>query len=574
MSNVELNALMASFSTYYYAVNNFKSPIDPDSSLKPYKNQMRITNIIDFGYDLSDCIIRPPKPPKIVVVVGPRQDFGKSENIAYTCAGLICRNKNFGVGVMNNTEENAKTLIRRIKYYIDTMENNAGFKVTKHTTEISLSNGSFCKAYGVTDGIRGNSFDLLIIDEAAQIPSDIIKQAAMPTVRKRGRFNREKKPDIILLSTPLTRHDVFGYYYTKGMNSRMLGCRKCLKIFKQNELNIPAQDMFTKPNGFKCPDCNEDDWEYVHGRIAVYQVNPFEHPEKTKEEVLEELELVGNTPSARAEILGLFPDDGEGVFSSEFLQAAVNFKRQNRIAPKKHYRYIIGGDFGKTTDNTTFCVGHLDMSINSQAPHSKSHILDYIQTIPSKGGVSYRDIRYELLKLVSIFEPYLLVLDSTGIGDAVVEDIYFDIAELRTNDLKITTVVNGTKVVKTILKNPNLKTVIYNNKAVFDKITGRLKRLGFVFDTNSKFELIENAKELFAREKIELPSKDGYEIDALIEELKNFSFQYSQNGRIIYGTQNGHDDRVIALCLMLWGMKTRPKAKTRTKVGDEDEFKI
>ena len=62
-----------------------------------------------------------------------------------------------------------------------------------------------------------------------------------------------------------------------------------------------------------------------------------------------------------------------------------------------------------------------------------------------------------------------------------------------------------------------------------------------------------------------LPPRTEPEIDELVTELLRFECEIVEGGYIKYGTQNYHDDRVIALALSLWGNKSSnwyfPKVK-------------
>ena len=558
-------------STYYHTINAFVSPIDRGSPWKPYSNQIRIYNIVDFGYDIASKLIKPPLPPKYLTIVGPRQSFGKSEGIASLCGSLMMRFDDCTIGVMNNKQANAEILVKRITKYI----RNAKYKdsarhkiISKKLDVIELANGSGCWAYGQSDNIRGRSFTYLIIDEAAQFPDELLREGAFPVTRVKGAWEHRKTPDTIMLSTPAGAHGIFHEYYKKGMDMRMLGCRECFTIFKQNEFrHVTRWPHRTLPLDIGvCPKCGKENWEYVSGEFAVYHIDPYDHPTKTAEEIDREVRNLGDTPGARQEILGEFMSAGTKVFRETWVNACTDLKLRNVINPSSHLKYVMSVDFGKMHDNTVFAFGHHDNLRGKD-------IMDYMKIIPSKGGLEYHDIRYELLTNLVRFNPVWLVPDSTALGDPVVEDMEYDLKCIKREGLDIKFKLNGVIMTRRIERVPNLRTKIFNNKETRDKKLGKKVRLGFKFDYDSKFQLIEYAVEQTARERIKIPPKyEGPDMEAFYEELLNFDYEYSSNNRIIYGTQSGHDDTVIAYALLLWGLRRKSRGKITMHVEGEDNF--
>jgi hypothetical protein len=74
----------------------------------------------------------------------------------------------------------------------------------------------------------------------------------------------------------------------------------------------------------------------------------------------------------------------------------------------------------------------------------------------------------------------------------------------------------------------------------------------------SKPDLIENLVNYFSRTRISIPPEYEPDIDILINQLLNFAYEATQTNYIKYGVQLEHDDAVIALALMVWGMRHKP----------------
>jgi hypothetical protein len=105
------------------------------------------------------------------------------------------------------------------------------------------------------------------------------------------------------------------------------------------------------------------------------------------------------------------------------------------------------------------------------------------------------------------FNNARITLDSTGIGDPVVE-------ELRRRGLNI------------------------NEEDVFK------------FTQNSRTNLLNNLAILFENAKIKIPKDEG-----LLDELRSFSIEMNEKGKAVIRCPEGlHDDRVMSLALAVWGV--------------------
>jgi hypothetical protein len=221
-------------------------------------------------------------------------------------------------------------------------------------------------------------------------------------------------------------------------------------------------------------------------------------------------------------------------------------------------------DLGKTHDATVITVGH-----NEDKESKIRRVLDYIEHHPGKGGQEYNEVRYFILKQVANWKPDWLIIDPTGVGDAVAEQIYYDLGALATKGVNGTyhyTDAYGKKKEVEYFIPPvrKLRTMMYSNKK---------DHYGYWFDTNSKFDLIESAINELSRGNVALPPQySSKPAEILWDEMLNFSFDYSNSGKVIYGTQSAHDDAVISYSLLLWILKQRPFIKARPQLGDSDMY--
>jgi hypothetical protein len=554
-----LPELESTFSINLLAHNDFVSPIDETQPFKAFPYQRQLMNIVDFGYDIENCLIDPAeigiRYPEIITMVCGRQ-YGKTEGVAATVAGIAVLWKNCHIGIMSNTDDNAKKFIDRIYYYLMNSKYSKEVEGRK-VDRIVMKNGVKIYSFGQTPNIRGNSLRLLIIDETAQFEDKMLEGDAMPTTRMAGAYRMYGTPSTILISTPAGDTGKFFDYYLKGVHMRKLVCRGCKTVYAHTDFpNIrkwinPNYPWFL-PETPDCPVCGVNNYEWMcTGRIAVIKVDPYKHPYKTPEEIQEELDVAGNTPLARQEILGEIVSESNNIFTRHMLENCVDDGLGNYINVQPNTTYVVAADFGKLHDATVFTVGHRD--------ENQIQILDFIEIIPAVGGLSYEDIRYKLLSLISRYNPVWAVLDANGIGDPIVEQIDRDINDIRIRDV----ICRYKEQTLKVPRNHLINTRVFSNKK---------HRKGFVTEMNSKIDLIENAVNCFARKTVRIPREVTPGVKKLWEELLNYGYEYSASKNLKYGTQRGHDDTVISFAMMLWGLRERPWVSFKSAFSGSDSF--
>jgi len=559
----------ASFAEYW-----LPNPEDEDMPLVLEESQKAAIRSIQFGYNIYQYpwVIPEGDRPKEIVMIWPRQ-FGKTTAVAIAAAcAFIFMNKRYRIGTFSINEDGAKEIMDKIKIFVE--NSPFGYMVeSSNVTKIIKSGGRVtATAYPASRGVRGRSLHLGLVDEAAWIDEEIMTDVVLKTFRRVGKR-------WILLSTPAGYRGEFIRHYTMGMETRPIVCanvvngKVCQATFKQ-ESQLMRQ-FITKfgthalpmklPN---CPVCGGNRWMYGVGAITVVPVDPWTCSWKTREEIEYELWLAGNTPKARQEILGEIIKEGSAVFSMELLERAVMMGLNNVPSPRKNIKnYVIGMDFGKTHDASALNVMHYDWK-------QEKALWDYMFTIGGQySNLDYVDIRPKFLQVVALFNPVWIVPDATGVGDPVMDDMWNDLQILkRLGRIVIQVAKPNGRIDEIEVRMPpgeRLRTKIFDNKP--DKSTGlysKKRHKGFIFDTQSKIDLVDNLVEGYTkRGDIAIPQYDLPEVRDFWDEMLKFGYDITESKKPKYGTQSAHDDRVIAHALAYWACRKKPFVSLATRLA-------
>ena len=173
-------------------------------------------------------------------------------------------------------------------------------------------------------------------------------------------------------------------------------------------------------------------------------------------------------------------------------------------------------------DRTVFIVGH---------EYQGYYWIDYIESwlesdIPRRKQF-YPFIRERVKKICKLFNISLFIPDGTGVGAPVLDELENDFRTYKTP--------------------PRMH--MHSNK-----------KKGYIFTEDTKLDLIDNLVQNFQDQKIKIPWHGNVgELKALENELLSFTYEISGNRikKLHYGVQNAHDDRVITLALLTFGMTAR-----------------
>jgi hypothetical protein len=216
-----------------------------------------------------------------------------------------------------------------------------------------------------------------------------------------------------------------------------------------------------------------------------------------------------------------FPHDPE---NPESLQSWID-KRQPRKS--EYVRWFCGVDLGKRYDPSTVAIVEVDYTEGQ-----RRYFVRYLHRFTLR--MLYSDVAKQIARLDDMLKDKAIelrkkdsitwVLDTTGVGEGVAE------------------------LIEKAMPLADLKKVY---------ITGGLKA-SYAHDNYNeihlpKSQLVSTLVAAFDAKAIYL-TRDSREIEAIIDELRNYEIHVSENaGRETYGAKVGkHDDLITALGLAIW----------------------
>jgi terminase large subunit-like protein len=175
----------------------------------------------DVGAGRRDGRLRPP--PAETAVVGPRRS-GKTRSAA-VCALWHCfRGADRHALVISAAEDRAKDVLALAAGIARDSRLLAGSVADVQTQRLTLSTGSAVRCMAAPDaGVRGNRAQLVIADEAAQIPDAILLGAARPIIAS------EPNGRLLLISSALRDSGAFSHLRT-APRLRWRTSSRCLAV--------------------------------------------------------------------------------------------------------------------------------------------------------------------------------------------------------------------------------------------------------------------------------------------------------------------------------------------------------
>lgn len=223
---------------------------------------------------------------------------------------------------------------------------------------------------------------------------------------------------------------------------------------------------------------DDPDWVAWHYPTSV---NKYIAPEE-----VENMRLDMSERLFRQEVLAEFLNDELGVFRGIKRCAVGKYE-----APIEGRFYVMGGDLAKTLDFTVLTV--IDSVTRKVVAWERFQ------------NIEWREQKYRIQKLAERYNQALVMLDSTGVGDPIFED----------------------------LQNMNVSVE------------------GIKFNNTIKNHMVDNLAIAIEQRLITFPDNE-----VLLHELYEFEYTLTKTGKITYGAPIGkHDDCVISLALAVWGIK-------------------
>lgn len=230
----------------------------------------------------------------------------------------------------------------------------------------------------------------------------------------------------------------------------------------------------------------EKDWKSWRQPTAI---NKYIEPSEIEEMKKDMTEIMFSQ-----EVMAEFLSEETGVFK-KIRQCTVGSYKE----PVPGRFYVMGVDLAKTVDFTVLTV--MDSITREVVAWMRFHDLSW--------GIQ----KIKIQELAGKYNNALCVIDSTGLGDPIVED-------LQRSGLSIW--YDGEKP-------------------------------GFKFTNTSKNGLIQHLAICLEQRRITFPLEP-----ILIEELNAYEYLLTDGGKITYGAPDGkHDDCVISLALACWALKSQ-----------------
>jgi hypothetical protein len=497
------------------------------------KAQKDFIDCIQYGFPLSQFRFGEVRPVRGVITIWRRQ-VGKSWSTGLAAAALMILYPGCTIGVVAASEEQSQILIDKIKLIFDQSQFADFVEGRPKLTLLKLKNGSVCRSHPASErSIRGYTYDWVIIDESALMDEQILLSAVLPTVTHGKRW--------IAISTPRGRKGKLIEYYYKSLESRPIICKGCGKEYVQRqfpEYEFPVNKMPVLP---KCVNklCGSRKYKYGMGIYATPYLDPWDCSMIDPVDLKAELDLHEWSPWARQELLGEILDEASMVILKEWIDKQINYSLRNVMKVDPEQTYILGVDYGRQHDATSFCVSHYDRT-------TKQVIIDYMRTVSGENDhdTDYAQIREHMEEIVRFYRPRWIIPDATGLGQPLVEQLQSDLRRWGVSS----------------------STSIYREKN---------KQLGFVFSRTTKADLIGNLIRMLSENphRLQIPPPTEPEIHELQTELLRFECEVQDGGYIKYGTQDYHDDRVIALALSLWMHRRGSYSSFNAKFFDYGESK-
>ena len=251
-------------------------------------------------------------PAKLKIICMGRR-WGKS--VMGGSVSIGCANRGARVAWVAPTYKNSRPLWRFCE--TATITESSRLRINRTEREIEFPSGGSIMIYTADNdtAMRGESFDVAIVDEAAQVKEETYTDVILPTLADRDGV-------CWLISTP------------KGRN-----------WFYREWINADGHDA------------------------ARFQASSNANPMPTIQRAFELAKSRVSGRTFRQEWLAEFVDDGGGVFR-RVTEAATATPQDSGEGG-----YVIGADWGRTNDATVFCV--IDVASNSQVFIDRMTDTDY-----------------------------------------------------------------------------------------------------------------------------------------------------------------------------------------------------
>jgi hypothetical protein len=449
------------------------------------------------GYPLADWQLASlALEARQTLIVAPR-GTGKSRSLALLAAWVAFTRPGVLVMVVSAGEDAAQRLLRTVRD-VAAMPELAVSVVDESASLLRLSSGSEVRSVPASERqIRGWHCDLLIVDEAARVPDDLLYGAALPTADKPG-------ARIVLASSPWAQEGAFYRMFLAG--------------------------------------------DTEHGRVFRWQV---QQAEWVSAAVLEHAKATMPPQQYRAEYEAEFVGAADAYFDPGLLLNATADYRMRPPADATGGAVVIGLDWGRAYDRHAIAaLGVLD-------DHGRNE--DAVLYVPfaSTGQVSYTE---QIAAVVSMAQTRRLTMlprfygDDTGVIRNGPLTIYEDVRQLppvgrnRPTTMPPLPRPSGYAVVKIVSE---MNGVGY---APTEELQQRMRGVpveGMHTSQRSKEDQFGRLRTWLAQGRLVLPNDDE-----LLRQMRYLHCELSPNGGLTIAASNPaiHDDAAMALALAASGV--------------------
>lgn len=323
------------------------------------------------GAPLFDYQLDAARNPSDITVLNAGRQVGKSTLMAMCALHRAFAQPGSMVLILSAGESAAKTMLSRVA------ELMRGTILEASTVEdlkdrIVLTTGSTIRCLPASErAVRGESVDLLILDEAAKQPADMWSAAAWTTVARPG-------SRVIMASTPWSQNHWFHRAYIAGQAKR-------------------------------------DGYYSYHWPSTT---SPLMNTER-----LEQLRATMTTHQYNAEVLAEWSEDVGAYFSTAELDACV--ADYTLTPPDKAYGQlaVAGLDWGRVHDaQAVTLLAALDDQELNKATHPEETIY-YIPWLENHFNMRYSDFQQRILDIAKGYELRHIVSELNGPGNPATEQL-------------------------------------------------------------------------------------------------------------------------------------------------------
>lgn len=333
----------------------------------------------DYQIEMIDMIHN----NRFSIILASRQS-GKTVNVSIYSLWYSIFNEDKIIGIVSNKESSAKKILKSIKNMYEMLPNWMKPGVTEYNkTSISFDNGtSIIVSATSSDALRGNTINLLIMDEFAFVPNNQAKEfweSNYPTI------SASEEAKVVIISTPNGIKNLFHDIYSKAEKNR--------NRFKHMKIS----------------------WERVPGRDNEWAKEQEDNIGKISFRQEFAVEFLGSIRTV------IEPETLEAMDSWDIKPIHIDMDDKFFIfeSPQYNNQYILGVDVGKGTGNDYSVIQVL--KLNNLNPVELEQVAIFRD--------NYTDV-YQFSRIVNRISIYYndayIMVENNAEGSSVVNELWWN----------------------------------------------------------------------------------------------------------------------------------------------------